>query len=78
MNQWEKHQKKGAFQMADLVLLIFANGDSVRCTDLDDAKSKALSTTEEGRIVVEITPEGKGGLMTTLEFDRDTRDWLPS
>lgn len=63
--------------MADLVLLIFANGDSVRCNDLDDAKSKALSTTE-GRIVVEITPEGKGGLMMTLEFDRDTRDWIPS
>mgnify|MGYP004722228721 CR=1 FL=1 len=63
--------------MADLVLLIFANGDSVRCTDLDDAKSKALSTIE-GRIVVEIIPEGKGGLMTTLEFDRDTRDWIPT
>ena len=63
--------------MAELVLLIFANGDSVRRTDFDDAKSKALYNTE-GRIVVEITPEGKGGLMTTLEFDRDTRDWIPS
>lgn len=63
--------------MADLVLLIFENGASVRCTDLDDAKSKAISA-PEGRLVVEITPDGKGGPMTTLEFDRDAQDWIPA
>lgn len=63
--------------MADLFLLTFENGDTVRCTNLDDAKSKAIASAE-GRIMVEITPEGRGGPMTTLEFDRDTQDWIPA
>lgn len=63
--------------MADLTLMTFENGDSIRCTDLDDAKSKALSA-KEGRVVVEITPEGRGGRITTLEFDRKTLDWIPA
>ena len=63
--------------MADLILLTFENGDVARCTDLDDAKSKAIASAE-GRIVVEITLEGRGGPMTTLEFDRDAQDWIPA
>lgn len=63
--------------MAELILLTFENGDAVRCTDLDDARSKALSS-GEGKVIVEITPEGRGGLMTTLEFDRDAQDWVPA
>ena len=63
--------------MADLILLTFENGEAVRCTDLGDARSKALSS-GEGKVIVEITPEGSGGLMTTLEFDRDAQDWVPA
>ncbi|WP_417276516.1 hypothetical protein [Castellaniella sp.] len=62
--------------MADLILLIFENGESVRCTDFNDAKSKAISATE-GRIIAEVTMEGKGGPITTLEFNRNTREWIP-
>lgn len=54
--------------------LTFGNGDTIQCTDLDDAKSKAIASAE-GRTVVEIFPEG-GGPMTTLEFDRASRDWI--
>jgi hypothetical protein len=62
--------------MSGLVLLTFENGDFVRCSNLDDARMKAISHDEtEGRIRVEITPEG-GGKMTILEFDRGSCDWI--
>lgn len=62
--------------MADLILLTLENGDPIRCTNLDDAKSKAI-TSGEGKIIVAITPEGRGGPMTRLTFDRDSQDWVP-
>jgi hypothetical protein len=62
-------------KMTDLILLTFANGEVIRCDDLADAKSKAMAFAE-GRVIVEITPEGTGGLMTTLEFDREIKDWI--
>jgi hypothetical protein len=62
-------------KMTDLILLTFANGEVIRCDDLADAKSKALAFAE-GRVIVEITLEGTGGLMTTLEFDREIKDWI--
>jgi hypothetical protein len=59
-----------------LVLLTLGNGDPVRCSDLDEAKARAtLCSNEEGRIFVEITPQG-GGPMTSLEFDRASGDWV--
>jgi hypothetical protein len=62
--------------MTDLVLLTFGDDDVVCCTSLDEAKEKASSHSHaKGRILVEITPEG-GGPMTTLEFDRKSRDWI--
>ena len=63
--------------MADLILLLLEDGDPIRCTDLSDAKFKAIST-KEGSITVEITPGDLGGQMTILEFDRDTQDWVPA
>lgn len=63
--------------MADLILLSFENGDVIRCTDLNDAKSKAIATAG-GCVVVEIIPDGRGGPVTTLEFDRDAKDWIPA
>lgn len=63
--------------MADLIILNLENGDTVRCTDLDDARKKAIPVSG-GRIIVEITSEGRGGPMTTLEFDRDEQDWVPA
>ena len=62
--------------MTTLILLTFGNGNVVRCNDIHDAKSKAIASAE-GRILVEMTPEGLGGPITTLEFDRDTQDWTP-
>lgn len=62
--------------MANLILLTFGNSKMVRCTDLADATAKAISySNEEGRILVDITPEG-GGPMTSLEFDRSSNDWI--
>lgn len=67
---------KDASEMADLILLIFENEDAIRCTNLDEAKEQASSRSHaEGRILVEVVPEG-GGAMTTLEFDRSSRDWI--
>ena len=63
--------------MTDLILLILEDGNVIRCTDLNDARSKAILI-KDGRIVVEITPKGIGGPMATLEFDRDTQDWVPA
>jgi len=63
--------------MPPLVILIFENGDIVQCNDIDNAKEKAISCSHaEGQIMVQITPAGKGGLMTTLKFDRTSRDWV--
>lgn len=31
-----------------------------------------------GIITLEIAPEGKGGPMTTLEFDQAAQDWCPA
>lgn len=70
------NQHEASFHMADLILITIGNGQPVRCADLDDAKAKALAATE-GQVVVEITPAGPGGPMTTLEFDRSTQDWVP-
>ncbi|MFC4173595.1 hypothetical protein ACFOYU_16280 [Microvirga sp. GCM10011540] len=62
--------------MADLILLIFENKEAVRCASLAEAKEKASSHYHaEGRVLVEVTPEG-GGAMTTLEFDQNSRDWI--
>ncbi|MBY5592279.1 hypothetical protein HFO49_33505 [Rhizobium leguminosarum] len=61
--------------MSDLIVLIVDNGAPIRCTDLDEAKFKAVGI-KDGRIVVEITPDG-GGPMTTLEFDRGEEHWVP-
>lgn len=62
--------------MPDLVLLALENGDLIRCKSLDDALAKAISRKEtEGRIRVEVTPEG-GGRMTILDFDRASLDWV--
>lgn len=62
--------------MADLILITIGNGDPVRCSDLSDAKAKALMVPDM-QVVVEITPAGSGGPVTTLEFDRITQDWVP-
>lgn len=62
--------------MADLILITIGNGHPVRCADLEDAKAKALMATDS-QAVVEITPAGSGGPITTLEFDRITQDWVP-
>jgi hypothetical protein len=71
----KKHLKQGDTKMADLILLTFKDGNVVRCTDLDDAKAKAIGAGEDG-VVVEIIPEGKGGLMRTLAFDRNSQEWI--
>lgn len=75
MNRMD-NQDEVSFHMADLILITIGNGQPVRCANLDDAKAKALTATE-GQVVVEITPAGRGGPMTTLEFDRNTQDWVP-
>lgn len=62
--------------MADLILITIGNGHPVRCADLDEAKAKAVMATDS-QVVVEITPAGSGGPITTLEFDRSTQDWVP-
>lgn len=62
--------------MADLILITIGNGHPVRCADLDEAKAKAVIATDS-QVVVEITPAGSGGPITTLEFDRSTQDWVP-
>lgn len=62
--------------MADLISLVVDNGDPIRCIDLDDARNKAISI-EEGSISVDIIPEGTGGLMKTLLFDRNVQEWVP-
>lgn len=62
--------------MADLILITIGNGHPIRCADLDDAKAKALMAMDS-QAVVEITPAGSGGPITTLEFDRITQDWVP-
>lgn len=62
--------------MADLILITIGNGHPVPCADLDDAKAKALMATDS-QVVVEITPAGSGGPITTLEFDQSTQDWVP-
>jgi hypothetical protein len=62
--------------MADLHLIHFADGDSVRCADKADAKGKAREVSNiPGRIVYEVTPEG-GGIVTSLEYDRESDDWI--
>mgnify|MGYP003609885208 CR=1 FL=1 len=67
---------KGLQIVQDLVLLTCDNGDFIRCKSLDDALEKAISLKEtEGRIRVEVTPEG-GGRMTILDFDRASLDWI--
>lgn len=71
------NQNEASFHMADLILITIGNGQPVRCADLDDAKAKALIA-DEAKAVVEMIPEGKGGPVTTLEFDRDTNDWVPA
>ena len=64
--------------MADLVLLTFDDDEFVRCSSLDDAKTKAMS--HSGNIAkasVQITPEG-GGPVLSLEFDFISEDWIAS
>jgi len=62
--------------MADLVLLTLQNGDIDRCISLEHAKEKANACSHiDGEILVRITPE-RGGLMTTLEFDQNSCDWI--
>jgi len=46
--------------MADLVILNLENGDTIRCTDLADAKAKAAPLLGNN-ITIEITPDGIGG-----------------
>lgn len=75
MNQ-ANNQDEASFHMSDLILIAIGNGQPARCADLDDAKAKALTATED-QVVVEITPAGPGGPMITLEFDRRTQDWFP-
>lgn len=60
--------------MANLVLLTIDEAAPVRCVDLSDARQRACASLHlEGRILVEVTPEG-GGQMLTLEFDRQSKD----
>lgn len=61
--------------MAELILITIGRGHPVRCTDLDDAKSKAIAAAGQ-EIILEITPSGPGGPMTTLEFDHKIQDWI--
>lgn len=62
--------------MTDLILLTLEDGDVIRCADLGAAKAKAISLKEtEGRIRLEVTPAG-GGMMTVLDFDRSSLDWV--
>lgn len=68
-NIWKK-------SMANLIVLTLGNDKIVRCVDLDEATAKAISCyNADGRISVKITPEG-GGPVTSLEFDRASRDWI--
>lgn len=62
--------------MPDLFMLNLENGKTIRCTDIGDARAKAISI-KEGKIILEIIPEGQGGPITTLEFDRNEQDWIP-
>lgn len=62
--------------MADLILITIGNSHPVPCSDLNDAKAKALMVPDR-QVVIEITPAGSGGPITTLEFDRITQDWVP-
>jgi hypothetical protein len=66
---------QGHFKMADLIILHFPNGDTVRCGDIGDATAKAISASCDG-ISLEIIPDGEGGIVTTLEFSREKRDWI--
>ena len=62
--------------MTDLILLTLEDGEVIRCADLGAAKEKAISLKEtEGRIRLEVTPAG-GGMMTVLDFDRSSLDWV--
>lgn len=61
--------------MADLILITIGNSHPVRCADLDDAKARALLA-RDSQVVVEITPAGSGGPITTLAFDPSTQDWV--
>jgi len=66
--------------MSDLVILLLSDGSSVRCLDFADAKNKAISFLQSSpalEFTVEATPAG-GGLMTTLEFDKNTQNWVPN
>jgi len=63
--------------MSELIVLKVENGELFRCASLDQARAMATSmSASDGRIFVEITPAGVGGPMTTLEFDRKSRDWI--
>lgn len=62
--------------MADLVVLTFSDGRTLRCADLSDAKEKAINNQPgTDKIIVEITPEN-GGPMTSLAFDIASQDWV--
>jgi hypothetical protein len=62
--------------MADLVILNLENGDTIRCTDLADAKAKAAPLLGNN-ITIEITLDGIGGPITTLKFDEYEKEWIP-
>lgn len=61
--------------MSDLFLLNLENGETIKCADISDATSKAIFT-KKGKIILEIIPEGQGGPITTMEFDRNEQDWI--
>jgi hypothetical protein len=62
--------------MADLIILKLENGDIIRCADLADAKAKAIHSLGEN-ITLEITPDGIGGPITTLKFEKFKKEWIP-
>lgn len=62
--------------MSDLVVLHFENGEFIHCANLEAARKIAIPRSDDpGRIIAEITPHG-GGVMTTLDFERSSNDWV--
>jgi hypothetical protein len=64
--------------MAELIVLTLADGASVRCASLADARIRASRHGHwPGDIVLEVTPEG-GGPIQSFQFDRQAGDWVPA
>ena len=62
--------------MADLVLIVFDDGEEMRCADLSGAKNIAIARGScASKVRVEVTPEN-GGVVAMFEFDHASSEWI--